>query len=336
MGKQPSAAMPEDPFEGGTRPDPMTVRVEAQRPRSRLGRAQFLPTAAVLSIALVATALAARGLVVPAAAGAQESEKPLALSVQSDGKAIDVTSATTVTVSVTNESSGDRLLAVDECGAVAGMSAAIALPAGSDGRSWDGIARTFKAYATKNGLGPGGIGWSQPLAVPATAAVCLDRPEGVVLGAGETIETQLTWTPELASGLPAPPGSYPFTVSTESVAGPKLGDGPPEWVVSKATGTVTVADNGQSLIGPASAIDALLGDERFVSWLSSEPDSSWSTVNIVLNANGTGEGIAPKGVSWEVDLFREHDVARSWAIGFVDPETGELVSLSFCNAPCDH
>ena len=43
----------------------------------------------------------------------------------------------------------------------------------------------------------------------------------------------------------------------------------------------------------------------------------------------------PKGPSWEIDLFREVDVPRQWAIGFVDPFDATVRSVTYCNAPCD-
>jgi hypothetical protein len=46
-------------------------------------------------------------------------------------------------------------------------------------------------------------------------------------------------------------------------------------------------------------------------------------------------GIVPEAPSWEIDLFREIGVPRNWAIGFVDARTGDLVSVTYCDVPCD-
>ena len=83
------------------------------------------------------------------------------------------------------------------------------------------------------------------------------------------------------------------------------------------------------------AVDAMLGDQRFAVWLATMPARTWSGTNVFLSNNGKAEGIVPAGPSWEVDLFREVGVPRNWAIGFVQPFTGEVRKLTFCNAPCD-
>ena len=43
----------------------------------------------------------------------------------------------------------------------------------------------------------------------------------------------------------------------------------------------------------------------------------------------------PKGPAWELDLFREIGVPRSWAIAFIDPFDASLISVSYCNVPCE-
>ena len=84
------------------------------------------------------------------------------------------------------------------------------------------------------------------------------------------------------------------------------------------------------------AIDRLLEDATFVKWLETAPATTWSTANVLLINYGEPQGIVPGGPSWELDLFREHNAPRSWAIGFVDPFEGILRSLTLCSDPCDH
>ena len=80
------------------------------------------------------------------------------------------------------------------------------------------------------------------------------------------------------------------------------------------------------------ALDALLASSDFATWLSAEPTASWTNINVFLT-NGQGQGITPTGPAWEIDVIRETNVPRSWAISFVDAYSGKVVSRSYCNVP---
>ncbi len=81
------------------------------------------------------------------------------------------------------------------------------------------------------------------------------------------------------------------------------------------------------------AIDALLSSQRFTDWLTEQPASTWSVANVLLQNPGKAQGIVPGGPSWEVGLTRKVGVQDEWAIGYVDPFSGKVLSLSFCYPP---
>ena len=102
-----------------------------------------------------------------------------------------------------------------------------------------------------------------------------------------------------------------------------------------AEGLVRVEGEPPRLVSAGQAVDALLADERFASWLPLQPPTTWSNANLFLQSMPAAAGIVPAGPTWEIDLFREVGVPRNWAIGFVDAFTGQLRNLAFCNDPCD-
>jgi hypothetical protein len=99
--------------------------------------------------------------------------------------------------------------------------------------------------------------------------------------------------------------------------------------------TVEVVGPARHVLSIGEAIDALLMDRRFSTWLGEGPSRTWSVANVFLESSPRAEGIVPPGPAWEIDLFREVGVPRNWAIGFVDPLTGAIRNLMFCNVPCD-
>ena len=294
--------------------------------------------------ALIALVMVGRpiGLVGAATGSPAGAVVPISITVTPNVAQVTSGAVATLDVAIRNRGSDPVTLAVDECGAAATMSARIGLPIAATGRSWDGTAGAFKKFLFAQGHGPGGAPVAAPLSVPATATDCVDRPGGLVLAPGDTSHVALTWKAELADGLAAPSSVMPYAVTVEYVTGLReagndpFAGGPADTRQATTTGTLQVSGDAKPLLSAGDAVDALLADPRFIDWLGTQPQSTWSTANLVLSRGGTGEGMAPKGASWEIDLFRERDAPRTWAIGFVDPSSGAVESLTFCNAPCDH
>jgi hypothetical protein len=165
------------------------------------------------------------------------------------------------------------------------------------------------------------------------------------------LEKTLSWTADLARGLPALTGSVPFEVtvahdpaprpSPTPTASPLPGQGPMisgGWVQHyeelTVDGSLTIAGPAPRLVTAGEALDIVLADPGFATWLAAMPRSTWTNANLYLQT-GSGEGIVPVQPAWSVELFRERGVPRNWAIGYVDAVSGELLGLHYCNNPCD-
>ncbi len=251
----------------------------------------------------------------------------------------------TISVTIRNDRTVPVILAAGPCGAPATMFATVPMPTEPAGRTWDGIAGAFKSFALAQANGNGGAPPTLPFSSYATASPCNQDATETTLDPGRTVVAKLIWKAELVAGVAALPGPVAFEVSVghDPTGGPP--SYPPSYKGPLASwwktyqqltvgGTVNITGSSPSVVTVGEALDSMLADHRFAAWLSEQPASTWSVANVLLQNLGKAQGIIPAGPSWEVDLFREVGVPRNWAIGFVDPHTGDLVKLTFCNAPC--
>ncbi|MDQ6794746.1 MAG: hypothetical protein M3067_08030 [Chloroflexota bacterium] len=219
----------------------------------------------------------------------------------------------------------------------------VPVPADPRGADWNGIAGRFKEYVLTQGYQPGIVSAFRPYDTSPRENPCPASPAS--LGHGETAEWTLAWPAEIVPGIPAMVGTDAFTI----VVGYRLEpDAPPTPVGTgpgasrlllyqslSVGGSLKVVGDGGRALSAGQAIDALLKDRRFVSWLGKQPASTWSVANIFLENSPAGAGIIPAGPVWEIDLFREVNIKRNWAIGFVDAYNGMVRGLTFCNIPCN-
>ena len=219
----------------------------------------------------------------------------------------------------------------------------VALPTTPDGKAWTGIRQTFKHYALTEALGPGGPPALDPVVVSLPHGDCGQSALSTELGPGTSVSRTMAWKAEIVAGVDALAGSVPFEVSV----GYDQQNGPPSYppdysgpMISWSPmfkqllvrGAIHVVGEGAALKGPGEIIDAVLADRKFSAWLAKQPATSWSNANLFLESSRRAEGIVPKGPAWELDLFRE---PRNWAIAFVDPFDAKLLSVTYCNIPCD-
>ena len=219
------------------------------------------------------------------------------------------------------------------------------VPLDPAGRDWDGIEGTFKHYSLTQGYREGGAPMSQPGWVYGNATPCKDPSPDTMLEPGGSLTDSMTWSALLVKGVPALPGDVAFNVSIAhdpSGAPPShpLGYKGPlaSWFKTyqqlTVTGTIRIVGDAPPVLSAGQAIDAMLADQRFTSWLAEQPASTWSVANVFLQNPGKAQGIVPAGPSWDVELFREVEgVARNRAIGYVDPYSGKVLSLTFCYPP---
>jgi hypothetical protein len=223
------------------------------------------------------------------------------------------------------------------------MVAMVPVPVEPFGRQWDGIAGAFKAYAMDQGLGP--IDHPEATSTRVDLLGACDRSGSDSLEPGASTGASFHWKAELVRGVPAPTGEIPISIT---VARKPAGESPstaPEQGVSggglvfyeelTVTGIVRVVGGSPPIVSAGEAVDAMLADGRFAKWLSGQPKGTWSAAHVYLVDYPDGNDVVPAGPSWDIELFREPGVPRNWAIGFVDPFTGKVTQLTFCNDPCD-
>jgi hypothetical protein len=277
----------------------------------------------------------------------EATDNGLTLTVDLDRAEVAPGGTVTATATIRNGRATPVIVGADQCGAAVAMTGSVQTPTDPEGRTWDGIAGEFKAFALSSAMGPGGGPAAEARVVYAKRAAALCREgsmeQSLAAGASETVD--LTWTAEIVAGVPALPGD----VQLDLVAGHDPEGEPPShppgqrgpiaswfrtWQRLEVNATIRIVGDAPRILSLGEAVDAMLGSRHFQSWLALQPKRTWSGTNVFLQNNGKAEGIVPAGPSWEVDLFREIGVPRNWAIGFVDPTSGKVLSLEICDDPC--
>jgi hypothetical protein len=270
----------------------------------------------------------------------------LTLTVVFDRTTVEPGGSLNIDVAIHNSRLVPVVLALDQCGAPASMHATVPVPIEPAGRAWGGIAGDLKTYALTQGFGQGGVPAMAPVLVFATWQPCRGRGDEITLAPGDSTSGSLVWAAELVNDVPAPAGDVAFRISVahDPSGGPPTDPpgytGPAiSWIKTyeqlARDGTIQIVGAAPRLLTAGQALDAILADPRFAAWLAEEPENTWSVANLFLVNNATAGGVVPAGPAWEIDLFREIGVPRNWAIGFVDPHTGEILNLTLCDIPCD-
>jgi hypothetical protein len=275
------------------------------------------------------------------------TDRGLTLTVSFDRTEVAPGGDLTIDVIIRNDRSVPVDIYRDHCSAPATMYALVPVPDDPAGREWAGIAGVFKTFALTEGNGPGGAPATAPGRVYATGSPCREPGlSDLTLEPGGSTSASLTWTAELVPDLPALPGAVPFDISVGHDPAGAPPSYPPDysgpigsWVRSyeqlTVHGVIDVAGEAPRIVTAGEALDALLADREFATWLAEQPKRTWSGANILLQNYGPAQGIVPAGPHWEIDLFREMGVPRNWAIAFVEPFSGELLNVTYCNVPCD-
>jgi hypothetical protein len=251
-----------------------------------------------------------------------------------------------IDISVRNDRASPVVLGGGDCAGGLTVYGAVPVPLTPSGRPWSGLAGLFKTYALTNGYGPGGVPMAQPLWIYARAGHCGAEETDVTVAPGDTWTTWVRWTASYVTDLAALPGTIPFTISIshDPTGGPPtypsgyhgpLASWTYEYTQLTILGSMAIVGPAPPVVSAGQAIDALLSLSRYQAWLEAQPASTWSNANVFLQSRSKAEGIVPAGPSWEVDLFRERGVPRSFAIGFVDANSGKVLNVSYCNNPCN-
>jgi hypothetical protein len=275
------------------------------------------------------------------------TDNGLILTVDLDRAEVAPGGTVTATATVRNERSTPVILGFDQCGSPVTMSGSVKTPTDPVGRTWDGIAGAFKTFALTSGTGLGGGPASEDRVIPArrTPVACTEGSMERSLAAGTSETVELAWTAQIVEGVPALPGDLPLVLyavhdpeapptAQPRSSGLRVGLRFQTWQQLEVRTTIRIVGDAPPILSLGEAVDAMLGSRHFMSWLTLQPERTWSGTNVFLQNYGQVGSIVPAGPSWEVDLFREVGVPRNWAIGFVDPTSGKILHLEFCNNPC--
>jgi hypothetical protein len=163
-------------------------------------------------------------------------------------------------------------------------------------------------------------------------AQCGDPGVRFALASGDSRSWTLEWSAEIVEGVPALSGLAPFTIGTTYDAKPRG-----KILIGKeleVSGHLPIVGSARRTLSAGEALDVLLSDPQFSTWLAERPSRTWTNANLFLQSSPTDNGILPAGPAWEIDLFREQGVPRHFAIAFVQPFTGAL-RVNYCDIPCD-
>src|SRR5262249_41452820 len=141
---------------------------------------------------------------------------------------------------------------------------------------------------------PGAVPAFGPVESPIRTPLC--SKEFVIsseVAAGESVKVNGTWKAQIIPGIDAPPGRVPFRVNVpyeQQNAPPSYppdyhgphGSWTPMFKGLTVEGAFEVVGEARTLVSPGEAIDGLLSDRTFASWLAESPASSWSGANLFL------------------------------------------------------
>ena len=269
----------------------------------------------------------------------------LTLTVSLDRSVVAPGEVVTFTATLQNGTTEPVNYSVPFCGGGPQAAVTVELQRGPVGKTWSGVAQTFKDYVLTEGLGVAGLTpLSLPVRIDVMAEPCANGQSEVeeILAPGGSVTTSFPWKAEIVAGVGALAGSVPFTVS----AGYDRQNDPPSQVpggVSSmwfrdykqlvVSGALEVVGEGPALVGPAEVIDAVLSDKKFATWVGDQPRATWSTVNLFLAPPRT-DGFPPTVPTWNLDFFLEGGVPRHFSMTFIDPFDGSIVLAQYCDVPC--
>ena len=210
------------------------------------------------------------------------------------------------------------------------------------GRTWTGQEAWFKDFVLNHAYGPGGGAAWAPISVELIASPC-DESESELLMPGEVRTADFSLG--VASALMSNPQATTMSFSLSSEIDrqndpPTIEPGytgiPPRFFPIY---TSLVAEGVLEMDGPASdlltageAIDVLLENDEFATWLHDQEPGWCMSANLFLT-----DGPPPdyEYVAWLIDLTCESGGSEYHGYGWVDAVTGDIVRLEVCDQACD-
>ncbi len=225
--------------------------------------------------------------------------------------------------------------------AFADLRVSIPTPWEPTGRTWSGREGWFKTYLMEHAYGPGGVAAFSPIDAILISTPCEEATRDV-LQPGESLTADFSRAIGnfMTTHSHAATMAFSITVDLDRQNDPPpiepgyTGIPPrffPEYRHLSASGEVTIGGPPAAVVSAGEAIDVLLDDSRFTTWLNEQPPATCETANLFLDSGQPIEA----GAVWYIDLYCETGVPRHYAFAQVDAATREIRRLEICEPPCE-
>ncbi len=228
--------------------------------------------------------------------------------------------------------------------AFAGLRGTFPTPWHPTGRTWTGQEGWFKDFVLNHAYGPGGVAAWAPVMVDLQAEPCDESaPAEALLQPGE--ERTADFSSAVRDALDANPHaeSMAFTITAQvdrqndpPTIEPGFTGLPPRffpiYTSIVAEGVLGIDGAATDLLTAGEAIDVLLGNEAFATWLNDQDPGACTAANLFLT-----DGPPPdyEYVAWLIQLMCEAGGRSYDGYGWVDAETGDIVRLEVCETECE-
>jgi hypothetical protein len=239
----------------------------------------------------------------------------------------------------------DRATAVDYSAGACGFSslrATFPIPWHPTGRTWTGSEGRFKDFVLNNATSGSGVAAWAPITTELLSEPC-DETTSELLMPGEVRTADFTGG--VASALGTYPHAATMTFSIEAQID-RQNDPPtnepgytgipprffPIYTTLVAEGVVAIEGPTTDLLTAGEAIDVLLENDEFATWLNDQEPGACPSANLFLS-----DGPPPdyEYVAWLIQLICQTGENSYDGHGWVDAETGDIVRLEVCPPTCD-
>ena len=226
--------------------------------------------------------------------------------------------------------------------AFADLEVTVPIPWEPTGRTWTDREGWFKTFMLRNAYGPGAVAAWAPIGKTLLAKPC-DEQTPDVLRPGEVRTADFTRAIRGALRTYQHAGSFAFSITAHidrqnepPPVDPGFNGIPPRFFPIyrqvSVQGELTIDGRPTDLLTAGEAVDVLLEDERFTTWLNAQKPGTCETANLSLDT------LPPEHefTVWFIQLMCEtEDVPRHDGFGAVDAVTGDIRRLELCDLSCD-
>jgi len=225
--------------------------------------------------------------------------------------------------------------------AFANLRVTIPTPWEPTGKTWAGLEAWFKDLMLQHAYGPGGGAPFSPIDATLMSNPCEESTPDI-LPPGATMRADFTDAIDEFMTTNAHAATIPFSITVDldlQNSPPPIEPGYtgirprffPEYHQLTANGELAMEGRRAAVLTAGQAIDAVLEDERWTTWLEAQDLPTCRTANLFLE---DGQA-ADDGATWYISLYCETDEERHIGFAHVDAATGEVRRLEVCDKGCE-